>query len=116
MNYNFRLEMERVRNVFVSQVEVASVGIARRKRIESPDFDTAIKDVKKAHDDALAEVQAYFSRSTPAAPATHPSEVKASKPAVKKVVKKQAKAKQKSASAHKPAPKSKPRQFADAEA
>jgi hypothetical protein len=59
MNYNLRVSMERINGNVVTQLEVSSIGRARRRMITSPDFDAAMADLKLGHDALLEEIAAY---------------------------------------------------------
>lgn len=77
MHYNLRVEMERINGKVVTQIEVSGVGRCGRERLDSPDFDAALKDLKAAHDKLLGGVSDYHSNShAPAAPAPAPKPVK----------------------------------------
>lgn len=78
MHYNLKVEIERVRSEYVTQIEVASVGRAGRKRLVSPTFEQAIADLTAAHDELLGHVADYHKASAP--PAAAP-EVKVKAPA-----------------------------------
>lgn len=65
MNYNLRVSMERINGNVVTQLEVSSIGRARRRMITSPDFDAAMADLKLGHDALLEEIAAY-NRPAPA--------------------------------------------------
>ena len=66
MNYNLRVSMERMNNKVVTQLEVSTIGRARRRVINSPDFDQAMIDLRREHDALLAEINDY-NRPAPAA-------------------------------------------------
>lgn len=77
MHYNLRVEMERINGKVVSQIEVSGVGRCGRERIDSPDFDAALKDLKAAHDKLLGSVTEYHTNSQPVQdPAPEPKKVK----------------------------------------
>lgn len=77
MNYNLRVEMERVNGKVVTQVEVSGVGRAGRERFDSPDFDSALVTLKETHDKLLGGVSQYHTNSQPAPdPAPEPKKVK----------------------------------------
>jgi hypothetical protein len=65
MHYNVKIEIERIRSDFVTQIELSSVGRCGRRRLVSPTFEQAIKDLTAAHDELLASAQAYFKASAP---------------------------------------------------
>jgi len=60
MNYNCRVEIERVNGKFVVQFEISNYGRARRSRHSAETMGDVLAIVAKAHDDGLAEIEAFL--------------------------------------------------------
>ena len=73
MNYNCRVEIERVNGKFVTQVEISNYGRAKRSRHSAETMDDALAIVAKAHNDGLAEIEAFLRPAPVAVEAAQPS-------------------------------------------
>lgn len=76
MNYNLKVEMERINGNVVSNIEVSSAGLARRTRIVSADFDKALGDLKVKHGELLTQLETFHAPASAPAPETSPPAAK----------------------------------------
>jgi len=74
MHHNLKIEMERVNNQYVTQIELSTFGRCGRGRLVTATFDGALEALKAKHDELLASAQAFHAASQPAPNVTHPSE------------------------------------------
>lgn len=108
MHQNLKIEIERINNQYVTQIELSTFGRCGRARLVSDTFDEALKVLKAKHDELLASAMAFHSGVSPATNITHPSEALVAQKAPKPPTAKKAPAKGKgklSGRAHKQAQK-----------
>lgn len=78
MHHNLKIEMERVNNQYVTQIELSTFGRCGRARLVSDSFDAAMELLQAKHDELLASAQAFHQGAQPPATnITHPSEATA---------------------------------------
>lgn len=65
VNYNMKVEIERVNGVWVTQVEMANYGRARRITVRLEDLGEALKQVAEFHDENLTEMENFLIGSQP---------------------------------------------------
>lgn len=74
MHHNLKIEMERVNNQYVTQIELSTFGRCGRARLVADTFDQAMEQLQAKHDELLGSAEAFHQGSLPAANITHPSE------------------------------------------
>lgn len=60
MNYNMRVEIERVNGNFIVQVELSNAGRAKRNRLTATSLDDALAAVRDSYDVGMKEMEAFL--------------------------------------------------------
>ena len=60
MNYNMRVEIERVNGVFIVQVEMSNAGRAKRNRVTAVTLEEALAAVTTSYEDGMKEMEAFL--------------------------------------------------------
>lgn len=59
MNYNARIQAERINGNFTAEVEVSGTGRNSRKHIVAETFDDLMAQIKDAHDSGVRQLEEY---------------------------------------------------------